>query len=375
MLSCLVGCGGCSPTYVARSAYEEGRILLARQSIEGLLAKPELDPETRSKLELVLAIRRFAKDDLKLAVGEAYASFSIVPPGALLRVVSAAERTRLEPYTWWFPIVGDVDYKATELEDAQAEAARLDSEGRYHVRPLSRSARSAGSTIPCCRAGCAGSGASRAADPRAAAPHLVRLGRDRVQRVAGELRRQRGATGVLPRARRSTRDHAARARRLSETLVESRQWSDAVAQLKELYAQRGKPSLDEVLAARAVISRACSRQGEVAMPHQTTPPTSPTRPPRPAVSPSATPGAPTPGAAASASALPVPGRRAPVTLNNAVILANYAYMRDLGAFDRIYRASGEDLTRAITRLREITAGAKDPFAAVVAASPPPADER
>jgi predicted aminopeptidase len=70
VLSCLVGCGGCSPTYVLRSAYEEGRILLARQSIEALLARPELDPETRSKLELVLAIRRFARDDLKLAVGD-----------------------------------------------------------------------------------------------------------------------------------------------------------------------------------------------------------------------------------------------------------------------------------------------------------------
>jgi predicted aminopeptidase len=64
----------------------------------------------------------------------------------------------------------------------------------------------------------------------------------------------------------------------------------------------------------------------------------------------------------------------PVTLNNAVILANYAYTRDLGAFDRIYRASGEDLTRAIARLREVTANAKDPLAAVVAAAPAPEGE-
>src|SRR5262249_45036971 len=137
VLSSLVGCGGCSPTYVVRSAYEEGRILLARQSIDALLARPELDPETRAQLELVLAIRRVAADDLALKVGDAYASFSIVPPGALLHVVSAAERTRLEPYVWWFPIVGDVDYKGFfELPDAQAEAERLGHDGYdTYVRP------------------------------------------------------------------------------------------------------------------------------------------------------------------------------------------------------------------------------------------------
>ena len=136
-LSSLVGCGGCSPTYIARSGWEEARILLARQSIEGLLARPELDAQTRAKLELVLAVRKFAANDLGLDVGDAYASFSIVPPGALLQVVSAAQKTKLVPYEWWFPIVGSVDYKGYfELVDAQAEAARLDGEGYdTYVRP------------------------------------------------------------------------------------------------------------------------------------------------------------------------------------------------------------------------------------------------
>jgi predicted aminopeptidase len=67
-----------------------------------------------------------------------------------------------------------------------------------------------------------------------------------------------------------------------------------------------------------------------------------------------------------------------VTLNNAVILANYAYMRDLTAFDRIHVASGGDLRTTIARLREITKGAQDPFAAATRAAaelppvPPPA---
>ena len=50
-----------------------------------------------------------------------------------------------------------------------------------------------------------------------------------------------------------------------------------------------------------------------------------------------------------------------MTSNNAVILANYAYMRDLSAFDRIHVAAGGDLRATIARLREITDGAEDPF--------------
>jgi predicted aminopeptidase len=136
-LASLVGCGGCSPGYVTRSAWEEARILWRREPIAELLERPGLDGETRAKLETVLAARRFARDALGLEVGGAYMSFSHVPPGALLHVVSAAERTRLEPYTWWFPIVGSVTYKGYfEPLDADEEARRLGDRGYdTYVRP------------------------------------------------------------------------------------------------------------------------------------------------------------------------------------------------------------------------------------------------
>ena len=171
----------------------------------------------------------------------------------------------------------------------------------------------------------------------------------------------------------------------AETLVESRQWSDAVTELKDLYARSAREgrSLDEVLAARALIF---ARLQQSKAGRDAAPPPASSAAAATAATPSggaqatattaspasgpATPGAATPAAAASAATPPVPGRRAAVTLNNAVILANYAYMRDLGAFDRIYRNSGEDLKRAIARLRQITADAKDPFAAVVGAALP-----
>jgi predicted aminopeptidase len=133
----LVGCGGCSPAYLLRSAYEEARILWRREPIAQVIAQPGIGPAEREKLETVLAARAFARDALGLDVNGAYASYSAVPDGALLQVVSAAERLWLRPYTWWFPIVGRVSYKGFfEKSEAEAEARRLEEEGYdTYVRP------------------------------------------------------------------------------------------------------------------------------------------------------------------------------------------------------------------------------------------------
>jgi predicted aminopeptidase len=133
----LVGCGGCSPAYVVRSAVEEARILWRRQPIEEVVARPGTDAETRRKLETLLAARRFARDALGLDVDGAYASVSEVPDGALLHVLSAAQRLELVAYTWWFPIIGRVSYKGYfSEEEAKAAARGLEEEGYdTYVRP------------------------------------------------------------------------------------------------------------------------------------------------------------------------------------------------------------------------------------------------
>lgn len=126
----VVGCGGCSPSYVLRAAYEETRILWSREPIDEVLEREDLSEEERAKLELISEARRFAEEDLGMNVGGAYGSLAEVPPGALLWVVSASDRFRLRSYTWWFPIVGDVAYKGFfHKGDADGEAADLEEEG------------------------------------------------------------------------------------------------------------------------------------------------------------------------------------------------------------------------------------------------------
>ena len=128
---------GCSPVYVLRAAYEEGKILWRREPIAGYVQRPAVTLDTKEKLELVLAVREYARDMLKLNVGGSYSSYSYVDRPDLTHIVVAAPKTELRPYTWWFLIVGSVPYKGFfEKADAEEEARRLDAEGYdTNIRP------------------------------------------------------------------------------------------------------------------------------------------------------------------------------------------------------------------------------------------------
>jgi predicted aminopeptidase len=130
LLPHLLTLAACSPLYVLRAGYEEARILWRREPITRLLADPELGKATRAQLELVLAVRAFARDDLGLRVGGSYSSYARVDPDQMVSVVAAAPRLQLVPYTWWFPIVGRVPYKGFfSAAAAEQEAESLERRG------------------------------------------------------------------------------------------------------------------------------------------------------------------------------------------------------------------------------------------------------
>jgi len=127
----------CSPLYVIRAAYEEGKILWRRQPIAEILEQRELPGDTAEKLKLVLAVRDYARDVLKLNVRGSYSSYSYVDRQDLSYIVTAAPKAELKPYTWWFLIVGRVPYKGFfSKEAADAEAERLQADGYdTNIRP------------------------------------------------------------------------------------------------------------------------------------------------------------------------------------------------------------------------------------------------
>lgn len=120
---------GCSPTYVLRAAYEQSRILLARERIDAVIADPATDAEARSKLTAVLAARRYAAL-IGLVPGDSFTKYAEVDRDVLAWVLLGARRDSFELHTWWFPIVGRVPYKGFfERADAEEAAGVLEKEG------------------------------------------------------------------------------------------------------------------------------------------------------------------------------------------------------------------------------------------------------
>lgn len=125
--------------YLARGAWEEIRILRARQPIARLVRDTSVAPETRAKLALVLAARDFAEDSLGLPAKDAFTQYTELERDTLLLVLSGARNDWLAAKTWWFPVVGRVPYKGYfETDDALRAERDLAADGYdTYLRPAS----------------------------------------------------------------------------------------------------------------------------------------------------------------------------------------------------------------------------------------------
>lgn len=123
--------------YLVRAAWEECRILARRRPIADVIADPATTPPTRDQLRLVLDARDFAAGVLGLRAGRSFTTYAALDHDTLVMVLAGAYRDRLQPITWWFPIVGRVPYKGYFDFAAAARAGdALRSQGfDAYVRP------------------------------------------------------------------------------------------------------------------------------------------------------------------------------------------------------------------------------------------------
>ena len=131
LISAPTGC------YLSRGAWEEAKILSRREPIAQIVARPGTPPETRAKLTLVLAARKYAADSLKLRVKDSFTTYSRLDTDTLVLLLSAAYRDTLKAYTWWFPIVGRVPYKGYfDFDKARRVAREMQRDGfDTYLRP------------------------------------------------------------------------------------------------------------------------------------------------------------------------------------------------------------------------------------------------
>ena len=330
---------GCSADYYIRAAYEEGRILWRRKPIATMLAGDSIAPDVRRKLEMVLAVRDFAADGLRLNVGGSYAAYSYVDRRVLLHVLTAVPKTSLEPHTWWFPFVGRVPYKGYfDPDDAREEARSLAAQGHdTNIRPAG-----AFSTL------------GWFDDPLLG--HLLRLDRVSLAEVVlhellhntlfvkgsvafneslANFVGKRGAIDFFVGRNGPHSPEAVAARRAwREELEFSGLMMEMVGCLRELYGGE-LPEADKLRRREEVFARsqrqwASALEGRPDHRHS------------------------------SFSRRP---------LDNAVILQSLLYVTDLARFEELYRREGKQLTRAIEAVRAGARDGGDPFDMLPAATP------
>lgn len=331
-LVCLTLLSACSPVYVLRLGYEEARILWHRRPISDILNRPDLDPATRDKLRLVLRVRAFAEHELGFRVRGSYASLTEVSRPPIVHVLSAAPRTRLEPYTWWFPIVGRVAYKGYFNQGlARADARRLEAQGYDTVVRQASAFSTLGwfddpllphllgyeaetlvnvifhelfhSTFYLAGHTAFNESLANFAGHRAAIVFFAQEhGQDAVltRRAEAGWRRQLRLSGLLARAAEGLR--ALYASSLPE--------ADKLSQREERFAAFQAEY-------RALAGPASAKAGLAS------------------------------------------GR-----LNNAILINHLVYMRELGLFEQVYQQAGQDLRRTLERIPEVATGAAEPFAEV-----------
>lgn len=128
VLGLLASCA--SVAYYGQAARGQLGLMWGRQSISSLLADETLDPVQREKLELVLAARSFATQQLQLPADNSYLSYVALDRPYVLWNVFAAPEFSTQPVNWCYPIAGCVSYRGYFAEAAaQRYATQLAAQG------------------------------------------------------------------------------------------------------------------------------------------------------------------------------------------------------------------------------------------------------
>lgn len=130
---------GCETDYYLHLAAGQSRVVFNCESLDELLADPQLEDSTRARLAFVESVRLFARDQIGLETSTNYTCFFDTKGEPVSWNVSASPPDRFAPYQWRFPIVGAVPYKGFfDKERAHRQRDQLDAQGYDTIlRPVS----------------------------------------------------------------------------------------------------------------------------------------------------------------------------------------------------------------------------------------------
>ena len=134
-LMCLVLClmllSSCARgLYLGKLAWGEIHILEGRVPNQEVLKDDTVDEQIKEGIRLVQTVTEFSQNTLGLRPDSSYQTFYSVKGDTLIYLVSACPKDSLEPYTWRFPIVGEMEYKGFfSKKDAVKEVKKLEERG------------------------------------------------------------------------------------------------------------------------------------------------------------------------------------------------------------------------------------------------------
>jgi predicted aminopeptidase len=125
---------GCSDIhYLSQATAGHLRMMSARVPIENVLKANDLDPESRSKLKMVLEVRSYASEKLGLPKNKSYTFYSETNRRYLGWNVYVAPQFFIEAMKWCFPVAGCVAYRGYFSKKEAIEFARKMKERNFDV--------------------------------------------------------------------------------------------------------------------------------------------------------------------------------------------------------------------------------------------------
>lgn len=116
--------------FYAQAMKGQYQIFAHQKLIDKVIADPQTPEKLRHQLQLIEQLRAFAKDQLKLPVDGHYRKYVDVHRPYVVWNVQAAPQFSLQPRTWWYPLVGSLEYRGYFSENgARHYAARIAKKG------------------------------------------------------------------------------------------------------------------------------------------------------------------------------------------------------------------------------------------------------
>ena len=108
----ILAVSGCQTlSFYSQAIRGQYQLLAHRQPIKNLVADSSTPARLKIQLELVQKLRAFAGTELKLPVDGHYTKYVDVHRRFVVWNVEAAPEFSMEPKTWWYPLVGSLEYR------------------------------------------------------------------------------------------------------------------------------------------------------------------------------------------------------------------------------------------------------------------------